>query len=198
MALLIVGLGVYTGGLAQNNHNEKEYGFQKEKLFTGGSFTFGFSNLSTRLGVAPQLGYSLTNWADAGINFNFNYLSRRDYFGGGDKLRQTIYGPGVFMRLFPVRMIFATATYEYNFINYKYIPASGSTFDPELNNEQVGSLLLGAGYAGGRQKGNNTYYFFSISWDVLADEASPYVDGYGRLNPVVRAGFNIGLFQGDR
>ena len=45
---------------------EKEKGFKKEKLFTGGSANAGFSSYSTILGITPQFGYSLTNWADAG------------------------------------------------------------------------------------------------------------------------------------
>ena len=60
----------------------------------------------------------------------------------------------------------------------------------------AGSLLVGGGYAGGRQKGNNTYYFISVMWDISGDKNSPYVDDLGRSTPVIRAGYNIGLFQG--
>jgi hypothetical protein len=35
-------------------------------------------------------------------------------------------------------------------------------------------------------------------WDIMGDKNSPYVDGLGRSNPVIRAGYNIGLFQGRR
>ncbi len=173
-------------------------GFQKERLFTGGSATAGFSSYSTILGITPQFGYSLTNWADAGITFNLNYTSQRDYQDYGDKLRQTVYGPGAFVRLFPVNFLFASAQYEYNMIHLKYIPASNSTYLPAKNNVNASSLLLGGGYAGGRYRGSNTYYFFSISWDVLGDKNSPYIDGLGRSSPIIRAGYNIGLFQGRR
>ena len=100
------------------------------------------------------------------------------------------------MRLFPVRFLFASVQYEYNMIHLKYIPASNSNYIPSKNNLNANSLLLGAGYAGGRERGNNTYYFFSVSWDILGDKNSPYTDGYGRTNPIIRAGYNIGLFQG--
>jgi hypothetical protein len=173
-------------------------GFKKEKLFTGGSVTAGFSNYATILGITPQFGYSLTSWADAGITFNLNYTSQRDYYDYGDKLRQTVYGPGAFVRLFPVNFLFASAQYEYNLIHLNYIPANNGTIGSDKNNLNASSLLLGAGYAGGRGYGSNTYYYFSISWDVLGDKNSPYLDGLGRSNPIIRAGYNIGLFQGRR
>ncbi|HWH62375.1 MAG TPA: hypothetical protein VNS50_03850 [Ginsengibacter sp.] len=181
----------------EENPEEKK-GFKKEKLFTGGSITAGFSSYSSIIGINPQLGYSLTNWADAGITFNFNYTANRDYYDYGDKLHQTVYGPGAFIRLFPVNFLFATAQYEYNIIHVKYIPPYNSNYTTNTYNVNESSLLLGAGYAGGRYKGSNTYYFFSISWDVLADLNSPYVDSYGRSYPIIRAGYNIGLFQGKK
>ena len=173
-------------------------GFQKEKLFTGGSVTVGFSSYSTTLGIDPQLGYSLTNWADVGIHLNLNYTSQRDYQVYGDKLRQTVYGPGAFVRLFPVNFLFASAQYEYNIIRVKYIAANNSGYSNNTYKVNAGSLLLGAGYAGGREPGSNTYYFISISWDVLGNKNSPYINEVGRSSPIIRAGYNIGLFQGKR
>ena len=183
---------------AQGNERSNDKGSQLYRLFTGGSVNLGFSSYTTNLGISPQLGYSLTDWADAGVNVNFNYVSQRDYEVGGDKLRQTIIGPGAFVRLFPVKFLFASAQFEYNFIRYNYIPASGSGYQPEKQHVQSPALLLGAGYAGGRERGNNTYYYFSVSWDIMGDENSPYIDSYGRAVPVIRAGYNIGLFQGKR
>ena len=180
----------------EDKKDEKKGGFQKERLFTGGSATAGFSSYSTILGITPQFGYSLTDWADAGITFNLNYTSQRDYVDYGDKLRQTVYGPGAFVRLFPVNFLFASAQYEYNMIHVNYIPADNTGISPYKDNVSAGSLLLGAGYAGGRYRGSNTYYFFSVSWDVLANKNSPYIDGLGRSIPIIRAGYNIGLFQG--
>jgi hypothetical protein len=176
--------------------NNRKGGFKKEKLFTGGSLTAGFSNYATVLGISPQFGYSLTNWADAGITINYNYTSQRDYYEYGDKLRQTVYGPGAFIRLFPVNFLFATAQYEFNWIHLNYIPAPNGTYTAAQNNVNANSLLLGFGYAGGRYPGSNTYYYFSVSWDVLGEANSPYVDGLGRADPVFRIGYNIGLFQG--
>ena len=195
--LLFIPLSFHSFAQSGEEKTGEKKGFKKEKLFTGGSVTAGFSNYATILGITPQFGYSLTNWADAGITFNLNYTSQRDYYDYGDKLRQTVYGPGAFVRLFPVRFLFASAQYEYNMIHLKYIPASNSSYFPAKNNLNANSLLLGGGYAGGRENGSNTYYYFSVSWDILGDKNSPYIDGLGRSNPIIRAGYNIGLFQGE-
>ncbi|MEO8720053.1 MAG: hypothetical protein ABI297_03485 [Ginsengibacter sp.] len=173
------------------NTEVRKNGFQKNKLFTGGSANVGFSSGTTMLGITPQLGYSLTNWLDAGISFNLNYVSQRDY-NSTDKIRQTTYGPGAFVRLFPVNFLFAAAQYEYNIIQQKYI-GIGTT---QKNSVNANSFLIGGGYAGGRERGGNTYYYFSVMWDIAGDQYSPYVDQYKRANPVIRAGYNIGLFQG--
>ncbi len=177
------------------DENDRKGTFQKERLFSGGSVNVGFSNRQTVLGISPQLGYSVTDWLDAGVAVNFTYSSVREFNNVG-KLRQTVYGPGAFVRIFPVNFLFASAQYEYNFLKVKYIPSPGSSSTADTYNTNAPSFLVGGGYAGGRQKGNNTYYFFSVSWDIMQDPNSPYIDGFGRSNPVIRAGYNIGLFQG--
>jgi hypothetical protein len=191
--LLLLPLSFHSFAQSDDAKPAEKGGFKKEKLFTGGSVTAGFSSYSTVLGISPQIGYSLTNWADAGITLNFNYLSQKDYYE--NRVRQTVYGPGAFVRLFPVNFLFASAQYEYNFIHLRYLPSNNGGVSYE-NNVNASSLLLGAGYAGGRQRGSNSYYYFSVSWDVLADKNSPYVDGLGKRSPIIRAGYNIGLFQG--
>jgi hypothetical protein len=193
IVLLLLPLYFHVQAQREDEETDAPKKFPLERLFTGGSANVGFSNGATILGITPQFGYSVTHWADAGITFNLNYISQRDY-DYGDKLRQTTYGPGAFVRLFPVNFLFGTAQYEYNTIRQKYIPAqSGSpSFVTRAN---ASSLLVGGGYAGGRVRGENSYYFISIMWDVLQDKNSPYIDELGRSTPVIRAGYNIGLFQ---
>ncbi|MCO6496065.1 MAG: hypothetical protein J5I50_00230 [Chitinophagaceae bacterium] len=193
--LLLTTAGAYAQGKFDDEELAKQVRLQR--LFTGGSLAMGFSSYSTNLGISPQFGYSLTDWADAGINIGVNYLSRRDYQVGGDKLRQTMIGPGAFVRLFPVKFLFASAQFEYNFIHFKYIPAPGSSYTPDKLNQKAPSMLLGGGYASGREGGGNSYYYFSVSWDIMGDRNSPYIDSHGRSVPVFRAGYNIGLFQGN-
>lgn len=175
---------------------EPTKGFKKENLFTGGNLGLGFGSGTTSFGISPHFGYSITKWLDAAISVNYNYISQRDYYVLNDKLRQTTIGPGAFVRIFPVKFLFAQAQFEHNFIKLKYIPASGSGISSSVEKVEANSFLVGAGYTSGRSPGNNSYYYFSIAVDVLKDPYSPYLDNQGRILPVVKAGYNIALFQG--
>lgn len=178
---------------------EKKGGFKKENLFVGGDITLGFGNSYTALGASPYFGYSINKYLDVAASFNYIYTSQRDILEYGDKARQTQYGPGAFVRVYPLKFLFAQAQFEHNFIKVKYLPAGNSvTYSPSTDRVDANSLLLGAGYAGGREEDNKSFYYFSISWDVLRNPNSPYVDGLGRAVPIIRAGYNIALFQGTR
>lgn len=192
---------VLTSVFAQDEKEEKDKGFKKENLFTGGSLTASFYSGGTILGVNPMFGYKLASWADAGIAFNYTYSGQRDYIEFNDKLRQNVFGPGAFLRLYPVRFLFLQGQFEHNYTHQKYTDNGGnlSKFQADAN-----SMLVGAGIAEGRQKGNNTFFYISLLFDVLKNANSPYVNNVYEGNvlvrtdmvPIVRAGVNIGLFQG--
>jgi hypothetical protein len=184
---------------AQDKDEEEKKGFKKEKLFTGGSISLSFFNNSFLIGVSPVFGYSLTRWADIGLVGNYNYTSYRDYYALNDRLRQSIYGGGIFTRLYPVRFLFAQAQVERNWIKLKYIPPSGSGGISENSNGSANSILVGGGYTTGRDpEGGNVYGYLAILFDVSKNINSPYTDSYGRSIPIIRAGINIPLFQGQR
>ena len=190
--MFVTGFSIALSAQERDSSEEKVRGFQKDKLFTGGDVTISFYTGGTTLGVSPYFGYSVTKWLDAAISLNFIYQGQKDVYAY--KYRQTNIGPGAFVRLFPIDFLYVQGQYEHNFINYKIIPPGGgssSKFKTDVN-----SLLLGAGYSSGRSEGSNTYYYLSVMFDVAQLRNSPYVDSYGRMIPVVRAGFNIGLFQG--
>jgi hypothetical protein len=192
-ALLFIML-VYFSFLHAQDEEKKEKGFKKEKLFTGGSISLSFFNNTFLIGGSPVFGYSLTKWADVGIVVNYNYTSYRDYPAFNDRLRQTLYGGGVFARLFPVRFIFVQAQAEHNFIRLKYIPAGiGTSYTTNID---ANSLLVGGGYTTGRWPGNNNFFYVAVLFDVSGNSNSPYTDAYGRKIPIIRAGVNIALFQG--
>lgn len=188
-------LSAGTAVFAQEDEGEKK-GFKKENLFTGGNLTLQFGNYVTTLGISPYFGYSLNKYIDVAASLNFNYTSQRDYFIVDDKLRQTVYGPGAFVRVFPVKFLFAQAQYEFNFLQQKYIPGENNPGPSEKYRSDAHSLLVGAGYAGGREEGTNSFYYLSVMWDVGKNELSPYKDNQNRAVPIIRAGYNIGLFQG--
>jgi len=174
---------------------EKEKGFKKEKLFTGGSISLAFYNNTFLVGGSPVFGYSLTKWIDAGVVANYNYTSYRDYnYIFNDKLRQTVYGGGVFTKIYPVRFLFVQAQAEHNFINQKFIPDAGTTQSYKYD---ANSLLVGGGYTTGRQGyGGPPFFYLAILFDVSGNANSPYTDGFGRTIPIIRGGIQVPLFQG--
>jgi hypothetical protein len=167
----------------------------EKNLFTGGSVSLAFYNNTFMMGGSPVLGYSLTNWLDAGVVVNYTYTSYRDYNGRlNDKLRQTMIGGGAFARLYPVRFLFAQAQLEQNSIRQKYIPVGGVV---EKISVTASSTLIGGGYTSGRQgRRGNPFFYLAVLFDVSGDINSPYTDSYGRAIPNVRGGLQIPLFQG--
>jgi hypothetical protein len=206
---VILSLLVFCGyiSFAQEEESERSGGFKKENLFTGGGATVSISNFSTILGATPVLGYSITKWLDAGVLFNFSYASARPvyydfytnrYLVGDDKMRQTVMGPGAFARFYPVRFLFFNAQVEHNFINEKRIYANGG---PTIKDKySATSLLLGVGYASGREGIGDFYYYISISGDFSGNKNSPYVgiseSGGAVVLPIIKAGIQVPLFQG--
>lgn len=199
-----VALVVVSAVLFAQDKEDEDKGFKKENLFTGGSVTLSFFNGSTIIGANPIFGYKLADFVDAGIVTNFISTSQRDYLEFDDKVKQTVYGGGVFTRLYPVNFLFLQGQFEHNFINLKYTPAS-SSYLPYKETKDVNSFLVGGGYCQGRQPGSNTFYYVAILFDVIKNENSPYVNvavdpstnrTSVRAAPLIRAGFNIGLFEG--
>ncbi|RYY60698.1 MAG: hypothetical protein EOO12_15025 [Chitinophagaceae bacterium] len=203
----LLGCALLTAGFAQQSTNapaaprDEAHGFRKDKLFTGGSVSLGFGSGYFLGGINPVLGYELTSWLDAGIAVNYTFTQQR-YIGTDnfnrvldDKARQSVYGGGVFTRIFPVNFLFAQGQIEHNFINFKYYPPNGGTVLKD--NRQATSLLVGAGYTSGRGQGG-PYGYLAVLFDVMKDENSPYLDNYGHIQPLVRAGLNIPLFRGRR
>lgn len=202
--------GTLTAGFAQDEkEEEKKGGFKKENLFTGGGIQLSFSNYTTVIGASPVLGYSINKWIDAGIGFNFNYASNRhavavdpfgNYYYTDDKIKQTILGPGVFARVYPIKFLFIQVLGEYNFINQKVIYDNG--YPTERYSVSAPSCLVGAGYCNGREGKGSLFYYISIMADVVKDRNSPYVEetASGKVNmlPIIRAGLQVPLFQGKR
>lgn len=184
--------------LAQDKEeNEEKKGFKKENLFTGGSISLAFYNNTFLVGGNPVFGYSIAKWIDAGIVFNYTYTAYRDVYTLDDKLRQTVYGGGVFVKIYPVRFIFVQAQPEHNFIRQKYIPPGGGTSTKAT--DDANSLLVGGGYTSGRSEDNDSpFYYLALLFDVSGNKNSPYTDGYGRAIPIIRGGIQIPLFKGKQ
>jgi len=208
-AILLSGVVLHSMAQNEKTENEKPKGkFKKENLFSGGGINLSFSSYTTVLGASPVIGYSLKKWLDAGILINFNYSSDRHatyydplnniYFSSDDKLKQTIWGPGAFLRIFPVKFLFVQVQGEENFMSQKLIPANGAPIQREKFS--AASCLLGAGYCNGREGSGSFFYYVSIMADVAKNKNSPYVeqlsDGKVNVLPIIRAGIQVPLFQG--
>jgi hypothetical protein len=192
LALVICSFAAFS---QDEQEEEKENrGFKAENIFTGGSISLSFGNRSFLAGANPMLGYKIAEFIDAGIVFNYQHTSFRDYYINSDKLRHNIYGGGVFTRLFPVNFLFGQAQFEHNFIRLKYFPPDGSS--PSKAKTSANSFLVGGGIAQGRMRGfNDAFFYFSVLWDVSDNDASPYTDVYGRARAIFRAGANVYLFR---
>jgi len=199
--VLLLMTGSYTS-IAQDENNfdgEPKKGFKKENIFIGGDITLAFSNVYTAVGGSPYFGYSLNKYVDVAVSTNFIYTSQRDYYVYGDKVKLIQYGPGAFVRVYPLKFLYGQVQYEHNFINFKYIPANNySGYLATSDNSDANSILVGGGFSGGRQGKGSSFYYISVMWDVGGAKLSPYVDGLGRAIPIFRAGYNIALFQGKR
>lgn len=179
---------------AQDNYsnNDAPKGFQKQNVFIGGSLSLGFGSGSFGVGANPEIGYSFAQWLDGGLAFNINYNSQKylDYSGNyTDKISSFNYGGGVFIRAYPVRFLFVQLQPEENWISYKdksYInDLTGKT------NVHAASVIGGIGYA--QRIVTQGSYFFMIGLDLLDNQYSPYRDGYGHAEPIIRGGFDVYL-----
>jgi len=191
LVFVLVSLG------AQAQKEEEKSGFQKDRLFTGGSISLSFFNGGWLIGGNPVFGYSITNWADLGLVGNYTYTSFRDYYVLNDRLKQSVYGGGVVTRIFPVHFLFAQAQVEHNWIKLKYDAAPGTGYIDDTYKVDGNSVLVGGGFANGRSKGTTSMYgYVAILFDVTKNKNSPYVDNLGRALPIIRAGIHIPLFAG--
>lgn len=210
LIVLVLMCGFYSAFAQDENepYEETKGRFKKENLFTGGGATLSIGSYSTVLGASPVFGYSINKWIDAGIVFNFTYASSRDvyydpytgrYYVSDDKARQTVFGPGVFARFYPLKFLFINVQAEQNFITNKTIYANGPTVK---DNYSATSLLLGIGYSGGRQGVGDLYYYISLMGDFSGNKNSPYVgiseSGKAVITPIFKAGLQVPLFQGRK
>ena len=182
--------------------DEEKGGFKKENLFTGGSITlglgFGGSGNTFSVGASPIFGYNVTKWLDAGVLINYNYLSYRDldYYGYGtnDKVRQSVYGGGGFIKIYPISFLFAQVQYEHNFNTQKVIPGNGTS---DYNYSfQTNSLLVGGGYAGRTPGFKSMFFYIALLFDVSGVPYTPYTNQLGAALPILRGGIQIPLFHG--
>lgn len=166
-------------------------GFKLEHLFIGGNIGLGFDSYSFNAGISPELGYSLSNWLDAGVLVNLNYTSIRadPYYNYNIRQRSFNYGAGAFARVYPLPFLFLQVSPEYNWIHYTLTDFNMQPHTSTSLTTNAASLLVGIGY-GQRLVGRSNMHI-ALMADLLNNAQSPYRDGNGRLIPVLKAGFDI-------
>jgi hypothetical protein len=193
LMLCIVALNFTATAQRGNDDEENTSFFKKENLFTGGSTVVSFGQGTFSLGIGPYFGYSLNKYVDVAASFNYNYISERDQ-NSSLKYRQSILGPGAFIRVFPIEQLFLQAQYEYNFIKLKRIYGVRGYPDDVIKLKSQ-STLIGGGYCNGRQGTGSIFTYYSVMFDISNDIYSIYRDEYGRKRPIFTLGINIPLFQ---
>lgn len=165
-------------------------GFDPSKLILGGSLGAVFGDY-TNVDISPLVGYRFTQYIAAGVNLNAQYgqFRSRDYYTGETIQRDkyTIFGAGVWGRVYPLPMLFVHIQPEYNFVSQSSTYYAGNAPKQTIKtNYAVPSLLLGAGYT--QSVGGRVGIGISILYDVLQDNRSPYNNSL-----IYRVGAGIGF-----
>ncbi|MBS1628332.1 MAG: hypothetical protein JSR09_00855 [Bacteroidetes bacterium] len=168
-------------------------GFDINKMFIGGSLALGFSSYSFNIGGTPEIGYSLTNWLDAGLAINLNYNSMRadPYYNNNIRQRSFNYGGGPFVRIYPMPFLFLQGQLETNWIKYNYLNLNNNQSSSLTTNSN--SILAGIGYTQ-RIVGQSGFYT-AVLIDLNTDIYSPYRDYNNAALPIFRAGFTFYLHE---
>ncbi|SFD11527.1 hypothetical protein SAMN05518672_101549 [Chitinophaga sp. CF118] len=162
--------------------------FDASRLIIGGSLGLSFGDY-TNLNISPLIGYRISQLFAAGININAQYGSERfrDYNNYTTQRNQyTIFGGGIWGRVYPLDFLFIHVQPEYNFVSMK---STDYTNDPKVtvtDHYGVPSLLMGAGYS--QPVGGRAAFSIMALYDVLQDTRSPYQNGL-----ILRIGASLGI-----
>ena len=182
---------------AQSPANEADstqpYGFNKHKLFAGGSLNLGYGGgtVSTfAIGALPEVGYSIKEWLDLGLAFNINYYSGTEYSGDSyyspiPGYKAVSYGAGIFARVHPIEEFFIQVQPEID--NYS-IKATLSGVSQKYFHTST-SYLAGIGW--GRRIIGESSFFTTLMVDLGNEKNTPYKDAQGNLIPIIRTGFTF-------
>ncbi|HTE26275.1 hypothetical protein [Flavitalea sp.] len=174
--LMVLTVFVLVAGALQAQYDEpaEKQGFDKSRLFGGGSFALNFGNI-TIINISPQVGYRFSRYLAAGVGVNGQYSSFKTINGyDGSTLSREEYGVAgmnIFGRFYPIEQIILQVQPEANYVWGKvkyYDPAQEFKLDGKI----VPSLLLGAG--GAIPMGGAGAFIIMAQYDVLQSDRTPY------------------------
>lgn len=143
-----------------------------DRVGVGGNLGLRFGDI-TYVEVSPMAGYRLGPFLMPGVGLSYRYIQYRYPFRTNG---MNIWGGSVWLRAYPLEMIFAYVEHEELY----------GTFDPYLHPQQkyfIGTNFVGAGYTQGL--GNSSTYIM-VLFALNQDYNSIY------QNPVIRIGFMFG------
>lgn len=158
-------------------------------IYFGGGIVLGGGAGSFQIGLNPELIKSYTEHIDLGVAMNLYYSTYRStslITSDSYKSTNSQFGMGAFVRAWPLQQFFVQVQPEYNwtFSNAKNFTqgTSGSS------SVRAPSVLAGIGYG---NRGTNGFSYFSIMYDLVNSQQSPYNMGQLTAQPIFRAGFGI-------
>ena len=159
-------------------------------IFFGGGLVLGGGSGSFQIGLNPELVKSYNEYIDLGAAVNLYYASYRstnmDNSTLSFKSNNTQFGLGGFVRAWPIKQLFIQVQPEYNwtFSNAKNI-SQGTSGSSSVS---APSFLAGLGYG---NRNENGFSYFSIMFDLINSQQSPYRMGQLTAQPIFRAGFGF-------
>jgi hypothetical protein len=158
-------------------------------IFFGGGIVIGGGSGSFQIGLNPELVKSYNEYIDLGAAVNLYYSSFRSTNMDNSlnfKSNNTQFGLGGFIRVWPIKQFFIQAQPEYNwtFSNAKNL-SQGTSGSASVS---APSFLAGLGYG---NRNENSFSYFSIMFDLINSQQSPYRMGQLTAQPIFRAGFGF-------
>jgi hypothetical protein len=158
-------------------------------IFFGGGIVLGGGAGNFQLGLNPEILQSYNEYVDLGAAMNLYYstykstslVTLENY-----KSTNTQFGLGAFARLWPLKQFFIQVQPEYN---WTFSSANNYTKGTSgSSNVSAPSLLTGIGYGNRSEHG---FSYFSVMFDLINAQQSPYRMGQTSPQPIFRAGFGF-------
>jgi hypothetical protein len=189
--ILIVALCILSINLcySQNKTVVTNADLNPSPIFFGGGIVIGGGSGSFQIGLNPELVKSYNEYIDLGAAVNLYYSSFRSTNMDNSlnfKSNNTQFGLGGFIRVWPIKQFFIQAQPEYNwtFSNAKNL-SQGTSGSASVS---APSFLAGLGYG---NRNENGFSYFSIMFDLINSQQSPYRMGQLTAQPIFRAGFGF-------
>ena len=186
LIFMLILLVAFNAAFAQEEEATEKKGFDKNKLFFGGSLGLSFGSY-TFINISPQVGYRFNRTFAAGVGINGQYSSyKTDYNDPAFDYKEQygMVGLNIFGRIYPIDFIMLQLQPELNY-TWGSLSFYDGTPERKLDNKFVPSLLggVGAGIPAGRGA-----FIVMAQYDLLQQERSPYGSSV-----FFQFGYNVGF-----